>query len=210
MFIHQPYGAFDFTGDRRDSSRPHGRAALPLDVFVVASSDPAVIMREYARITGTCRRCRRGGRSATCSRIARSRARRDRRHRAHDAREEAAVRRAHLPRHRVRAVGLEHAQRRVHLAPEELPRPESDARRAARSSTSRSSLHIVIEGQQLTGTVADPCTAPTAAERPHAGRQVAARSPGVVLLAVSQSRDGRSASTAGGPIRATASTDRRG
>jgi alpha-glucosidase (family GH31 glycosyl hydrolase) len=68
MFIHQPYGAFDFTGSQGRFSptaipapganlvtMPNPVAAtegLPLDVFVVASKDPAVIMREYARITG--------------------------------------------------------------------------------------------------------------------------------------------------------------
>jgi len=50
MFIHSPLGAFDFTG-------PEGKFTpkaddLPLDVFVVSSSDPKEIMREYARITG--------------------------------------------------------------------------------------------------------------------------------------------------------------
>lgn len=50
MFVHQPLGRFDFTG-------PEGRfvpfAGAPLlDVFVVGSRDPAVIMGEYARITG--------------------------------------------------------------------------------------------------------------------------------------------------------------
>jgi len=51
MFIHQPYGAFDFKGaDGRFT--PPAATALPLDVFVVSSPDPIVIMREYARITG--------------------------------------------------------------------------------------------------------------------------------------------------------------
>ena len=50
MFIHHPLGTFDFTG-------PEGKLtpfadAMPLDVFIVASSDPAVVMREYARLTG--------------------------------------------------------------------------------------------------------------------------------------------------------------
>jgi len=51
MFIHQPYGAFDFTG-AEGKFTPRADAALPLDVFVVASKDPLAIMREYARITG--------------------------------------------------------------------------------------------------------------------------------------------------------------
>ncbi len=50
MFIRQPLGAFDLTG-------AEGRLipavdAAPLDVFVTASSDPKVILAEYARITG--------------------------------------------------------------------------------------------------------------------------------------------------------------
>jgi alpha-glucosidase/alpha-D-xyloside xylohydrolase len=50
MFIHQPYGGFDLTGE-------HGKftpqtPGTPFDVFIVAAKDPAVIMREYARITG--------------------------------------------------------------------------------------------------------------------------------------------------------------
>ena len=50
MFIHHPVGAFDFTG-AQGTLTPSGDA-LPLDVFVVASQDPAVILGEYARITG--------------------------------------------------------------------------------------------------------------------------------------------------------------
>jgi alpha-glucosidase (family GH31 glycosyl hydrolase) len=49
LFIHQPLGAFDLKGPlgRMTSTVP-----LPLDCFVVGSKDPAVLMREYARITG--------------------------------------------------------------------------------------------------------------------------------------------------------------
>jgi alpha-glucosidase (family GH31 glycosyl hydrolase) len=50
IFIHQPYGTFDFTG-----TRGKFQSAMPgsaLDLFVVASPDPATIMAEYARITG--------------------------------------------------------------------------------------------------------------------------------------------------------------
>jgi alpha-glucosidase (family GH31 glycosyl hydrolase) len=58
MFIHQPYGSFDFKGSEgRFMPRAAGQqsaavAALPLDVFVVSASEPAAIMREYARVTG--------------------------------------------------------------------------------------------------------------------------------------------------------------
>ena len=50
MFIHHPLGSFDFSG-LEGRLMPAGDA-LPLDVFVVASPDPKLIMREYARITG--------------------------------------------------------------------------------------------------------------------------------------------------------------
>jgi alpha-glucosidase len=50
MFIHQPYGAFDLTGERGVFT-PRAES-LPLDVFVVSSRDPRVVMGEYARITG--------------------------------------------------------------------------------------------------------------------------------------------------------------
>ena len=71
MYIHQPYGRFDFTGDEskfqpapafvprggRGEPAPPPPAdvssfALPLDLFVVASKDPAVILGEWARLTG--------------------------------------------------------------------------------------------------------------------------------------------------------------
>jgi alpha-glucosidase/alpha-D-xyloside xylohydrolase len=52
MFIHQPFGTFDFTGPE-SRFRPAGPAALPLDLFFVASREPARIMGEYARLTGS-------------------------------------------------------------------------------------------------------------------------------------------------------------
>src|SRR4029450_3523588 len=51
MFIHHPLGAFDFTG-AEGTLTPSGDA-LPLDAVVVASQDPAGIVGEDARITGS-------------------------------------------------------------------------------------------------------------------------------------------------------------
>ena len=49
LFIHEPLGTFDLKGPiGRMTSSP----ILPVDCYLVASSDPAVIMREYARMTG--------------------------------------------------------------------------------------------------------------------------------------------------------------
>ncbi len=50
MFIHHPLGSFDFSG--ADGKLTPSGEPLPLDVFVIASSDPKVIVGEYARITG--------------------------------------------------------------------------------------------------------------------------------------------------------------
>jgi alpha-glucosidase (family GH31 glycosyl hydrolase) len=51
MFIHQPYGAFDFTGTEGRFTPPAANP-LPFDAFIVASADPRVIMLEYRNITG--------------------------------------------------------------------------------------------------------------------------------------------------------------
>ena len=48
LFIHQPIGTFDLKGPGKLTTQ----SPLPIDCFVVASKDPLVIMREYARITG--------------------------------------------------------------------------------------------------------------------------------------------------------------
>jgi alpha-glucosidase (family GH31 glycosyl hydrolase) len=51
MFIHQPFGTFDFSGpDSRFVPDPGTK--WPLDVFFVSSRDPTTIMAEYSRLTG--------------------------------------------------------------------------------------------------------------------------------------------------------------
>jgi alpha-glucosidase (family GH31 glycosyl hydrolase) len=52
IFFHQPFGTFDFTGEQGKFRPASPDAVLPLDLFFVASPDPATIMAEYARITG--------------------------------------------------------------------------------------------------------------------------------------------------------------
>ena len=51
LFIDQPYGAFDFKGPE-GKFLPPATSALPLDLFVVSSREPLVVMSEYRRITG--------------------------------------------------------------------------------------------------------------------------------------------------------------
>ena len=52
MYIHQPFGTFDFT-QTESKFQPIGtETALPLDIFFVTAHDPATIMAEYALLTG--------------------------------------------------------------------------------------------------------------------------------------------------------------
>jgi alpha-glucosidase (family GH31 glycosyl hydrolase) len=52
IFFHQPFGTFDFTQKEGKFIPPSPEAALPLDIFFVASPEPATIMAEYATLTG--------------------------------------------------------------------------------------------------------------------------------------------------------------
>lgn len=51
FYIEQPFGRFDFTGEE-SKFLPSPDAALPIEMYVVASKDPAVILGEWARLTG--------------------------------------------------------------------------------------------------------------------------------------------------------------
>ena len=50
MFVHQPFGTFDFTGPQSMFHPADPNAAL--DIFFVNSPEPAIIMAEYAGLTG--------------------------------------------------------------------------------------------------------------------------------------------------------------
>ena len=52
IFVNQPFGTFDFTGAQSRFFPTEPQTALPLDIFVVASREPATIMAEYASLTG--------------------------------------------------------------------------------------------------------------------------------------------------------------
>ena len=52
IFFHQPFGTFDFTGAESKFIPAKSDSPQPLDIFVVASREPATIMAEYARLTG--------------------------------------------------------------------------------------------------------------------------------------------------------------
>lgn len=52
MYIHQPLGSFDLSGDRGRLLATNSETALPLDVFVIGARQPAAILAEYSKITG--------------------------------------------------------------------------------------------------------------------------------------------------------------
>jgi alpha-glucosidase/alpha-D-xyloside xylohydrolase len=52
IYIHHPFGSFDFTGPQSRFTPASTGATLPLDIFLVVSRDPGVIMSEYALLTG--------------------------------------------------------------------------------------------------------------------------------------------------------------
>jgi alpha-glucosidase/alpha-D-xyloside xylohydrolase len=51
-YFHQPFGTFDLTGATAKFLPTNAGTALPLDIFVVVSPEPATIMAEFARLTG--------------------------------------------------------------------------------------------------------------------------------------------------------------
>lgn len=52
LFVHAPLGAFDLQGSQGRVRASPGEPALPLDVFVIVADEPAAILEEYAKITG--------------------------------------------------------------------------------------------------------------------------------------------------------------
>jgi len=52
MFVHHPLGSFDLSGDQGRLVASDGENSLPLDVFVIGAKQPTEILAEYAKITG--------------------------------------------------------------------------------------------------------------------------------------------------------------
>ena len=157
MFIHQPVGAFDFSGTVGKFTPKD--ASLPLDVFVVASKDPRVIMREYARVTGLPEMPPLWAFGYLQS------------HRTLDGAEQIATiartfREKKLPCDALIYLGTEFAPSGWNTRngeftwhPTNFPEPRRQLA-ALHDEHFKVVVHVVIEGKHLTGTVADPCTAP--------------------------------------------------
>ncbi len=157
MFIHQPTGAFDFTGAQAKFT-PHD-AALPLDIFIVSSRDPRVLMREYARITGLPEMPPRWAFGYLQS------------HRTLAGPDEIAgvartMRDKKLPCDALIYLGTEFAPSGWNTRngeftwhPTNFPEPRKQLA-ALHDENFKVVVHVVIEGRHLTGSVTDPCTAP--------------------------------------------------
>lgn len=52
MFFHQPFGTFDLAGSEGKFEPVAHNTALPLDLFVVGTRNPELVMAELARLTG--------------------------------------------------------------------------------------------------------------------------------------------------------------
>jgi len=157
MFVHQPTGEFDFTGDLGKFTPKE--APLPLDLFVVASKDPAVVMREYARITGLPEMPPRWAFGYLQS------------HRTLEGPEQIAgiartMREKRLPCDALIYLGTEFAPSGWNTRngeftwhPGNFPEPRKQLA-SLHEQHFKVVVHVVIEGKHLTGSVADACTAP--------------------------------------------------
>jgi alpha-glucosidase (family GH31 glycosyl hydrolase) len=154
MYIHQPLGAFDLTGaEGRLTPSNDG----PLDVFISASSDPKVIVAEYARITGRAELPARWTFGYMQS------------HRTLAGPDEVTwvartLREKRLPCDALIYLGTEFTPSGWNTRngeftwkTENFPDPKGmiDALHAQHF---RVVLHVVVEGRRMSGTVHDPCT----------------------------------------------------
>jgi alpha-glucosidase/alpha-D-xyloside xylohydrolase len=157
MFIHHPRGAFEFS-TTEGRFTPRADAALPYDVFVVASHDPAEIMREYSRITGFPELPPQWGFGYLQS------------HRTLAGPEEIAwvartMREKKLPCEALIYLGTGFSPSGWNTKNGDFDWnasnfPEPTAQVAAlHAQHYKVVLHVVLEGRKLTGTVDDPCTA---------------------------------------------------
>ena len=157
MFIHQPYGAFDFTGDRGRFTAAQNANGV-FDVFVTTADDPVDLMREYARITGLpempplwafgyMQSSRTLAGPDEILGVART------------------FREKKLPCDSLVYLGTEFAPSGWNTRngeftwhPTNFPNPK-EMMDALHALHFRTVVHVVIEGRQLTGRVSDPCTA---------------------------------------------------
>jgi alpha-glucosidase/alpha-D-xyloside xylohydrolase len=158
MFIHQPLGTFDFSGAEGRFDPPPD-APLPLNLFIVGTSNPAAIMKEYAVITGHAEMPPRWSLGYLQS------------HRTLAGPDEIrwvarTFREKKLPCDALIYLGTGFTKSGWNTYngefawnPANFPEPRKIIDEL-HSLHYKVVLHIVLEGRRLTGAVSDPCTAP--------------------------------------------------
>lgn len=159
MYLHQPLGAFDFTGREGRLRARSTEPVPPLDVILVASEDPTEILGEYARITGYAEMPARWTFGYQQS------------HRTLQGPDEIRTvarmfRERKLPCDALIYLGTEFTPSgwntrngEFTFHPKNFPRPAEQIEEL-HALDFKVVLHIVIEGHRLIGTVDDPCPAP--------------------------------------------------
>ena len=159
IFIHQPTGVFDLTGPRGVFRPANAEASLPLDLYVIGATEPTAVLNEFAKITGYPEMPPLWSFGYQQS------------HRTlgppEEILEEARMMRAKkLPCDAMIYLGTGFCPNGWNKDNGEytwnekvFPDPKA-AIDGLHKEDFKVVLHIVVEGRHLTGTVADPCTAP--------------------------------------------------
>lgn len=159
LFVHAPLGAFDLRGPRGFLRAQESSSPLPLDLFLISDPQPAAILEEYARITGYPQMPPLWSLGYQQS------------HRTlgtpEDIMEEARLfREKKLPCDALIYLGTGFCPNGWNTDNGEFawnhrafPDP-GQAIHQFHQQHFRVVLHVVLEGEHLTGTVHDPCTAP--------------------------------------------------
>jgi alpha-glucosidase (family GH31 glycosyl hydrolase) len=158
MYIHQPLGIFDLSGGVGRFQTADTAKALPLDLFLIGSDDPKTILAEYAKITGYPEMVPLWSLGYQQS------------HRTLGPPEEIlqeakTFRDKKLPCDAMIYLGTGFCPNGWNTDngefawnPKAFPHP-SQAIHELHKEHFKVVLHVVLEGQRLTGSVSDPCTA---------------------------------------------------
>jgi alpha-glucosidase (family GH31 glycosyl hydrolase) len=159
IYIHQPLGAFDLTGKEGLFQAPNPQASLPLDVFVIGAQEPTAILGEYAKITGYPE-------MAPLWSFGYQQSHRTLGPPEEIVQEAKMFRNKKLPCDTMIYLGTDFCPNgwnthngEFNWNPKAFPDPKLVIEEL-HAQDFKVVLHVVLEGQRLTGTVADPCTAP--------------------------------------------------
>ena len=156
MFIHSPLGTFDLSGSK-GRLKATG-SALPLDVFITAAKEPTAILEEYAKITGYPE-------MPPLWSLGYQQSYRTLGTPEEIMQEAKTFRDKNLPCDAMIYLGSGFCPNGWNTDNGEFtwnPRAFPDPRRAIaqlHDEHFKVVLHVVLEGEKLTGTVHDPCTA---------------------------------------------------